>query len=242
MAGDPPPAKRSRENENENETAQRPTKRPRSVPRSIELLLPHTDALLSYNYNDTISVLVGPEERSFVAHKDVICASSKFFKAACSTRWTEGQEKVVRLPTVKPSVFEMYMDWLYFGEIAGNATGSRLNPLIHLSLLGDMVDDRDLRNKAMDALQITAYEGLVSPAPYQIRRIWENTCEGSMLRKWALDSILLRRRKSFEGCVSQYPPEFVRQIAVKLMQQTPATSSADFLAKTREYQELDDEA
>lgn len=78
--------KRSRENENENEIIQSPTKRPRSVLRSIELLLSHTNALRSYNYNDTISVLVGSEERSFVVHKDVVCASSKFFRTACSTR------------------------------------------------------------------------------------------------------------------------------------------------------------
>lgn len=101
MAGGQSPAKRSREDKNEKEAAQDPTKRPR------------------YDYNDTISVLIGSEERRFVVHKDVICSSSKFFKAACSANWKEGQEGIVRLPTAKPPVFEMYMDWLYFSEIGG---------------------------------------------------------------------------------------------------------------------------
>lgn len=202
--------------------------------------------MLSYNYNDTISVVVGSEERSFVVHKDVVCASSKFFKAACSTRWKEGQEKVVRLPTVKPAVFEMYMDWLYFGKIvnsASYATPSLLDPFIHLSLLGDMVDDKNLRNKAMDALQAKAYEEKVSPCPRQIHHIWENTSERSMLRKWALDIVFLRRGPNgFEENVAKYPPEFLQQIAVKAMQQAQIVSGSDFLAKSQEYQEADENA
>lgn len=89
-----------------------------------------------------------------------------------------GHEKVVRLPTVEPAVFELYMDWLYFGKIvnkASYATVSLLDPFIHLSLLEDMVDDKNLRNKAMDALQAKAYEEEVSPGPRQIHHIWENT-------------------------------------------------------------------
>lgn len=230
MAGDPPPAKRSRENENENETSQRPIKRPRSVSTSIELLLPHTNALISYN------------ERSFVVHKDVVCASSKFFKAACSLSWKEGQEGIVRLPTARPCVFEMYLDWIYFGEIASKVTDWSMGPLINLYMLGDMLDDKDLRNNVIVALQNGSYKARKITGTSHICHIWENTKESSMLRKWALDAILLRKRSSFEESAMKYPPDFVRQIAVKLMQQTPATRSADFLAKTREYQEVDDEA
>lgn len=152
---------------------------------------------------------------------------------------------MVRLPTVKPSVFEMYIDWLYFGEIVNNAsykTCSLLNPLIRLSLLGDLVDDRNLRNKAIVALQVKAYKEVVSPGAHQIRLIWESTSEGSMLRKWALDSIFPRHRGAFEECVAEYPSEFLQQIAVKAMQHAPVVSGAEFLAKRHEYQEADEDS
>jgi hypothetical protein len=38
------------------------------------------------NFNDQISVLVGPDEQFSLVHKDMICAESKFFAAACSER------------------------------------------------------------------------------------------------------------------------------------------------------------
>lgn len=55
----------------------------------------------SYDYDSLITVLVGAGEERFTVHKDVICVKSKFFRAACSDRWQEGQEKVVRLPEAR---------------------------------------------------------------------------------------------------------------------------------------------
>ncbi|GAB7324627.1 hypothetical protein MBLNU13_g08512t1 [Cladosporium sp. NU13] len=220
MAGTPVKIKRSCENGNENNVGHRPSKRPR------------------YDYNDSISVLVDSEERRFVVHKDVICATSKFFKAACSASWKEGQEGIVRLPTVKPSVFEMYVDWLYFSEIASKVTGSLTGPLIDLFLLGDMVDDRNLRNKVMDALQANNRKTLASPTTIEICRIWENTSERSMLRKWAFDLYALRSQPYFADHVAQLPSELVMQIAVRLMQQTTSITPAAFLARSQEYEEV----
>jgi hypothetical protein len=156
--------------------------------------------------------------------------------------WKEGQERIVRLPTVKPCVFERYMDWIYFSEIASNVAGSLTTGLTELYLLGDMLDDINLRNETIAAFQAHHHKTGANPNTRQIRRIWENTTEGSTLRKWAIDVILLRSRKSFANGFAEYPPEFVQQIALKLMQQTSDMSATDFLAKTREYQEVDDEA
>jgi hypothetical protein len=46
-------------------------------------------------------------------HEDPICHKSPFFKAACSHDWKEGQEKLVKLPTIEPIVFEAYIHWVY---------------------------------------------------------------------------------------------------------------------------------
>jgi hypothetical protein len=136
----------------------------------------------------------------------------------------------------------MYMDWIYSGEMARNAIDGRTLILIDPYLLGDMVDDRGLRNEAMSGLQTHTCNRKRSLKPISISRIWENTAEGSLLRKWAFDRVLLKQRNTFNQDIAECPPEFVQQIAVKLMQQASNISATDFLAKTQEYQEADDEA
>lgn len=50
------------------------------------------------DYNDTISVLAGPEEERFTLHTATACETPLFLKAACSHHWTEGKERLVRIP------------------------------------------------------------------------------------------------------------------------------------------------
>lgn len=93
-----------------------------------------------------------------MVYKDVICASSKFFKAACSQRWVEGREKKVRLPDVEPKIFQSYVAWLYSGTYQMQAckddpkevVWSALNTAVELYLLGDVLDDICFRNKMME--------------------------------------------------------------------------------------------
>jgi hypothetical protein len=42
--------------------------------------------LASSRYDKVFTILVGSEEQRFFAHKDLICAKSKFFQATCSNR------------------------------------------------------------------------------------------------------------------------------------------------------------
>jgi hypothetical protein len=136
----------------------------------------------------------------------------------------------------------MYVDWIYFSEIASKVIGSQICPLIQLYLFGDEVDDKDLRNRTMGALHANGCETQMAPSPPMICHIWKNTSEGSMLRKWVFDHVLLKTGPLFADIVSELPPEFVQQIAAKLMQQAPVMNDADFLAKSQEYQEAENEA
>lgn len=49
------------------------------------------------------------ETQEFTVHRHLVCANSKFFKAACSKLWAEGEEKIVRLPEVKVDAFQAYL-------------------------------------------------------------------------------------------------------------------------------------
>jgi hypothetical protein len=185
-------------------------------------------------FHNIVTVLVGEEEQRFILHQDVVCAKSKFFKAACSKRWREGQEQVVRLPEVKTAVFQAYSTWIYSGEIAdGTCTltntltekGAEHEHLIDLYLLGDRLDDIQLRNEANKKLFASMRKVDAVPGHGITMRVWESTMPGSLLRKMLVDMVILRfSRTLFAESVSLYHPEFLQEVAVAAVNAAPTES------------------
>jgi hypothetical protein len=179
----------------------------------------------SYDQETVVAILVGPDEHRFAVHKDIICAKSEFFRAACSTRWL--QEKVIRLPEIKPNIFQVYSHWAYADTLVPGATATSTSSnkassrgLVDLYLLGDVLDDVKFRNKAMQHLITHAAENQ-QPGFKTICHIWKNTPTSSILRRWTVDlAIMNLKRDYFVEHAEDYPAEFVLQIATKLLQQT----------------------
>lgn len=168
---------------------------------------------------------------------------SKFFKAACSETWKEGQERIVRLPDVAPRTFQRYIDWIYGSLlVVGEGSGvADISAMVNLYLLGDVSDDVKLRNRTMKALNDYAYFDKTSTSVELTQKIWDRTTPNSLLRKWIIDEMIMRHsRAQFEAKVAGYPVDFVQQIALKLMQQTPTVKRDIFGAKLTEYLEAED--
>ncbi len=68
--------------------------------------------------NETVKVIVGPQQEEFTVHKTLLCAASEFFKAALSSNFIEGKEQKVTLPEDDPQYFQLVYDWLYSGRVA----------------------------------------------------------------------------------------------------------------------------
>lgn len=89
--------------------------------------------------------------------------------------------------------------------------------MVDLYLLGDVLDDVKLRNKAMQLLSAQ----VMHPRPETVGRIWENTPTTSILRKWTLDiTIFNLARQCFADNAEDYPADFVMQMATRLLEQT----------------------
>lgn len=195
-----------------------------------------------------ISILVGLEEYLFLVHKDIICAKSRFFAAACSERWTEGIEKKVRLPDVDASVFQSYLAWVYCKQLDVSYFDSNFIDedipdrartvaiYFELCLLGDSLDDMCLRNKVLQTL-VRDTESL--PCPETVRRLWENMLESSLVRGMMVDRVTIRGRGTYllEN-LAKYSEGFVQQVAVTLLQEVPKTDQEGFKAKLPSYLEL----
>lgn len=232
-------AKRARDNNDGIQEDRRPAKR---VAYVLTFLTAFTSAGAEANhghseiddFDNLITVLVGSEEHRFMLHQDAICGKSKFFTAACSKKWREGQERLVRLPEIRPSTFKIYCGWVYTGQIADIAHTresdkddrvAEKSQLVDLYLVADALDDIKLRNLAVSTLfKSMQVHGTILSA-VAIQWIWRATPSGSNIRKMLVDVTVSRMKDtSFEGYLLQYPPEFVQDVAVAAMKIRPMLS------------------
>jgi hypothetical protein len=162
----------------------------------------------------------------------MICASSKFFKAACSERWIEGRAKKVSLPEVEPAIFRSYVAWLYSGDYQLEASkddttrvkDSALDKGVELYLLGDFLNDIRFRNKMMEKL--ASHDLLRVPSLSQLGKLWEHTTPNSPLRKMFVEDFIMRMsRKDFTDSHKSYPVRLLQDIAVAALTRiTPGTT------------------
>lgn len=63
--------------------------------------------------SDIVVILVGTEQHKFAVHQNLICAASRFFSSAFRGGFAETFSGVIKLPIVKPKLFEFVYRWLY---------------------------------------------------------------------------------------------------------------------------------
>lgn len=182
---------------------------------------------------NTIVVIVGQREnsRSFFIHCNLICTFSPFFNAACSGFWKESQESVVKLPEDYPEIFELYVKWLYTGELVKLSTNAEeedypehttLTVLACAWFLGDKLLDSTFKNAAIDAIIERVRETNHYPCALA-SFIYENTTEESPLRRLLVDFYAYAYERSwFVGNdrgpdMDDAPREFFRDVLVKII-------------------------
>ena len=62
-----------------------------------------------------ITLCVGPEQRLFAGHEDVLC-QSPFFQAACRGQFLESNAKRINLPEEQPEILSSVLEYLYKGD------------------------------------------------------------------------------------------------------------------------------
>lgn len=59
---------------------------------------------------------MGKDQQSFFIHKDRLCATSQFFRAAFDGNFSEAAKKEMVLEDVKVEDFARFTEWLYHGK------------------------------------------------------------------------------------------------------------------------------
>lgn len=190
-------------------------------------------------FDKTVTVLVGKDEKRFILHQDAVCAKSKFFQAMCSKPCLEGHEQIARLPETTVATFQAYCSWIYTGylqertcteESEMSDKNDEQEALVELYLLGNTLDDIKLRDSAKSMLFYTIKCHETLPCESTVEMIWNSTPSGSLLRKMIVDAFVATAdRDMFAEAIHKFPADFAREVAAAALK-AASTSSWDCLA------------
>ncbi|CRK37594.1 hypothetical protein BN1723_015217 [Verticillium longisporum] len=173
---------------------------------------------LSQPHVQFVIILVGSDEVPFALHLDFICARSKYFEQKLvSTQDEKPFEPIVRLPNTTPEVFGFAQNFLYTGHVisvSGETPSYEL--LIGVWKLGHMLDIDGLCDKALAAMldcrRITKH----IPATPLLIQVWEDTPEGSSIRKlllsWAAE--YMRASETRAEFAKSLPQEVLSELVI----------------------------
>lgn len=184
--------------------------------------------IFNYNPSNTVLLLVGEKQEEMLVHAGFLSARSKFFKAALSNNWQEGQTKLIKLPEDDPETVGQYLDHLYRKilpmemEWSANHAEAIYFALARLYAYGERVLDRDIRDSIAErfviftsVINLNLPRHLYYPGPGAIEIIYEGTTEASPMRRLLVDMYVLHGSK--EWLVPKLHPEFCQDVAREFM-------------------------
>ena len=91
-----------------------------------------------------VHILVGPNQKDFAIHRNLICQLSGFFDAAFNGSFSEASSGVIELYEEDPDLFELVYKWCYMKDTAQYNDGQSImcgaEQIVRLWVLGDRYD------------------------------------------------------------------------------------------------------
>nr|OQO32378.1 hypothetical protein B0A51_00438 [Rachicladosporium sp. CCFEE 5018] len=176
--------------------------------------------------DDGEGIIVLVESNQFMIHRDYVCAKSKFFQAACSARWLEGQEKTMTMEDMKAPLFRRYVYWTYHDKFdvqapEDSSQHDHKEGLLDIYLLADRLDDIALRKHAMGLLHHhLKHTNTRYPRPAWYQRVFSGLVAGSLLRHLVVNYTIARRKRGVLDA-SAFPPDFINELVVAALDEIP---------------------
>lgn len=125
-------------------------------------------------------------------HKELLCATSFYFRAALNGNFKEAKEQVIEMKEEEIATFKHCQFWLYSRTflMTRTKTNDIEYPVILDLYLGESRIIPQLQNDAIDVLIAKQKTSKWTPSD-QISRIYENTQESSPLRRLFVDLTVL---------------------------------------------------
>lgn len=160
------------------------------------------DSALSSQFSpeNTVTLLVGPNEQKMIAYGSQLTHESEFFKAALKKEWAEGQTRIIKLPEESPAVMAHYLSYLYSGKMftedIKSVPGASIGQCFDLLASLYVACERFLNTKAQatilaEILRLACTEDeddmQWTPAAKSVAIIYGGTPDGSPARRLLVD-------------------------------------------------------
>ena len=137
----------------------------------------------------------GEAKKEFHVRKDMICAKSEFFKAACNPQWESGKINTVNLEEDNETIFGTFLTWVTTrdiedavdlvevsedtdnSELRKSSMERRYDQLVQCFILGDLLQAAAFQNDAMDTIILLSkdyndeFTGLLGVRPRMCHRV-----------------------------------------------------------------------
>jgi hypothetical protein len=167
-----------------------------------------------------VIVLVGEDEQPFGIQKDFLCAKSSFYRDYFSkSEQAESIEHIVRLPSTSIEIFSYAQNFLFTGKVFHTVeTMPSYEMCVGVWKLGNELDIEGLCDATLEAMtecrQLTEH----IPAAPLLVQVWQDTPEGSSIRKlllsWAAE--YMRSSESRAEFARSLPQEVLSELVVTM--------------------------
>ncbi|KAI4103907.1 MAG: hypothetical protein LQ339_004024 [Xanthoria mediterranea] len=198
---------------------------------------------------EIVEIKVGPSNTMFKIHKGLLCDRASYFRAVYQNPgdWKEKSEGLA-LTAVDPNTFQRFMLWLYFNNILDNFETVQSVPGLELINCYFFADERGIpamQNHVIDAILERVRITKTIFVKHQ-RLIWDNTPDGSPLRRLLVDVLAMTTNNIPEMLQTDekresYTKSFIADVLVAKCRHPTIISGAEFLKRRCEYH-IHDEA
>lgn len=191
--------------------------------------------------NEMVTFIIGTGDKQeiFQIHKQIACEHSEVWNRAFNSVFVEGQTQTYRIEDTGPEVFRLLTQWVYRDKCdlihPGDWDGSHGDDftsilqcmvedsaLLHLWVLAEKFLIPQLQNYTMRVL--CSKVSICNPSLYSkdCRYVYDNTAEGSALRRFVVEHGCWGKTASFhEKDLFSYPVEALGDMIMTLKRQLP---------------------
>lgn len=194
-----------------------------------------TAPTFSFAQEDTVILLVGPEEKSLVAHESHLKLNSDFFRAALKREWAEGQTRIISLPEDETETMNAYLTFTYGSGLPtttlnvmpfGGPSDGQWEMLAKLYILGERLLDAPLRNAVVkEIIRLSSLPDEDRIAYFMSTNVckmcYEGTPMGSPLRRMIVDNHILAGNQTWIEHDKDHP-EFLAELSQALLAKVAA--------------------
>lgn len=188
----------------------------------------------------------------FSVHENLICGNSDYFKLAMKSYWEATAKGSVTLKEEDPEIFDIYVQWLYYGTLPVRNDSPGLDGNIEYEqlakayVLGEMLQDVNFKDAVLDAILIKSRSrasdgGCWFPVGPVVPCIYDGTTESSAARRLLVDLYTDHGHGDWlikYGSQDDLPKQFLLDLAIATLDKRPyPAESRSNGAGTCEYHE-----